>query len=537
MNDSVQEHSHESQASTAEQQSPSLESPREADAPAASESNAEGLSDSQRSASPSQRIRIGSQRESAHPRVTPAPLTGTPAKSESANAVSSSKPHAEDSTEEMEESLPPGRLAAQLSSEMQAPQGRVPIPNLRRELSPDLQRELEEALSGQSVDDLLGSADLGAASGELAPETRVQGRVVAVHQDNVFVDVGQPVQGVVPLRQFSEPPAVGNMLEVMVSRFDGEEGLYELTLPGGAIDIGDWSQVAEGMVVEARVTGSNKGGLECEVNQLRGFIPASQASLYRVEDLSTLFGERLNCVITEAKPEKRNLVLSHRAYLERERESVRQQLLSELAPGQVREGTVRNIQQFGAFVDLGGVDGLVHVSEVSWKRVLNPSEVLEVGQRVKVRIKKIDPETGKISLGMKELSESPWDNITTKYPAKSNVIGTVSKIMDFGAFVELEPGVEGLVHISELDYKRVFRVSDVVQVGQEIETQVLSVDPTNRRISLSMKALKARAVAEGRPEEEEPEMAQPAAPRKQSNMALKGGRDATAGGERFGLKW
>jgi small subunit ribosomal protein S1 len=477
------------------------------------------------------RIKIGSQRETAHPRVTPRPTTPAPPVQASTPSAKTAVPRP------LEDDEPaPGRLAARVTSELEPTRGKVPIPNLRRELSPDLQRELDEALGGQSLDDLLVGSEAAIPAGELAPETRVQGRIVAVHQDNVFVDVGQPSQGVVPLRQFAEPPAVGSTLEVMVSRYNGEEGLYELTLPGGAVDIGDWSQVADGMIVEARVTGSNKGGLECEVNQLRGFIPASQVSLYRVEDLATLVGEKLRCVVTEAKPEKRNLVLSHRAYLEREREASRKQLLSELAPGQVREGTVRNLQAFGAFVDLGGVDGLIHVSEVSWQRVQHPSEVLHVGQPVKVRIKKIDPETGKISLGMKELSESPWDNITSKYPAKSNVTGKVSKIMEFGAFVELEPGVEGLVHISELDHKRVFRVSDVVQVGQQVDVQVLSVDAANRRISLSMKALKARTVPD-RPVEEEPEVEAPPPPKKQPKVALKGGRGSTSGGERFGLKW
>jgi small subunit ribosomal protein S1 len=309
-----------------------------------------------------------------------------------------------------------------------------------------------------------------------------------------------------------------------------------LSLPGGAIEIADWSLVAEGMVVEARVTAANKGGLECEVNKIRGFIPASQASLYRLENLETLIGEKLNCIVSEANPDKRNLVLSRRDFLEREREASRRELLATLAPGQVREGTVRNIQPFGAFVDLGGVDGLVHVSEVSWQRVKDPSEVLQVGQAVKVKIRKIDPETGKISLGMKELSESPWDNISSKYPSKSNVTGTVSKIMEFGAFVELEPGVDGLVHISELDHKRVFRVTDVVSVGQEIEAQVLSVDAANRRISLSIKALKARPQAEKKPE---PELEEPVEPLKlpKRNVPLKGGRDSGSGGERFGLKW
>lgn len=472
------------------------------------------------------RIKIGSQRD-VHPAAAPPapPLV---------EGETQHGPAAEEPSSPVPAPEPTSRLAEKVSSDLRRAE-KVPVPSIRRDLSPDLQVELELAMGGSSMDDLI-SSEKASPPAELAPETRLRGRIVKLHRDNVFVELGQPIQGVLPLRQFMEEPQVGAELEVMVARYDGEEGLYELTLPGGAIEIADWSQVAEGMVVEARVTAANKGGLECEVNKIRGFIPASQASLYRVENLETLIGEKLNCIVSEANPDKRNLVLSRRDFLEREREASRQELLATLAPGQVREGTVRNIQPFGAFVDLGGVDGLVHVSEVSWQRVKDPSEVLQVGQAVKVKIRKIDPETGKISLGMKELSESPWDNISSKYPSKSNVTGTVSKIMEFGAFVELEPGVDGLVHISELDHKRVFRVTDVVSVGQEIEAQVLSVDAANRRISLSIKALKARPQGEKKPE---PEIEEPAEPLKlpKRNLPLKGGRDSGSGGERFGLKW
>ncbi len=493
------------------------------------------------------RIKIGSQRDSTRPRVTPAPLQGSlpstlqaERSTSASDATSEAQPVAPPAAEEPDHASPvesnrPSRLAAQVSSELESRRERVEVPSLRRDLSPDLQDELDAAMGGQSVDALLDSTDKAAPLIELAAEARVRGRVVSIHHDNIFVDLGQPVQGVVSLRQFAEPPEIGAEVEVMVIRFDGEEGLYELTLPGGAVDVGDWSQVSEGMVVEARVTAVNKGGVECEVNQLRGFIPASQVSLYRVEDLSSLIGEKFLCVVNEVKIEKRNLVLSRRAYLERERESSRQQLLAELAPGQIREGVVHNLQPFGAFVDLGGIDGLVHVSEISWQRVNHPNEVLTIGQTVKVRVKKVDPESGKISLGMKELSESPWDHVATQYPAKSSVTGVVTKIMEFGAFVELEPGVEGLIHISELDHKRVFRATDVVQVDQEVTAQILSVDVPNRRISLSLKALKARAMPT--PQREETEETTTPAAKRPVDPSLKGGRGSTSGGERFGLKW
>jgi small subunit ribosomal protein S1 len=416
----------------------------------------------------------------------------------------------------------------------------VDVPNLRRGLTPEQQAEFDEALAGIEVESLMGAPATTSRAGELAPDTKLTGRIVGIHRDSIFVDVGRQHQGIVPLRQFAEPPAVGAELEVVVTRFDADEGLYTLTVPGGSVSVGDWSQVSEGLVVDARITGHNKGGLECEVSQLRGFIPASQVALYRVEDFSQFVGEKWECVVTEAKPEKRNLVLSRRAYLEREKEASREQLLAELAPGQTREGVVRSLQPFGAFVDLGGVDGLIHVSQISWTRVNHPNEVLELGQHVQVRILKIDPDTHKIALGLKDLQDNPWNHASSKFPTRTTVHGRVTKLMEFGAFVEIEPGIEGLVHISELDHKRVFRVSDVLQVGQEVDAQILSVDVESRRISLSIKALKAMAapVKAAEPEVEVPaETPAQRAAREKAYAKLKGGRAKSSGGEKFGLKW
>src|SRR4029079_15539835 len=283
------------------------------------------------------------------------------------------------------------------------------------------------------------------------------------------------------------------VLDLVVGRFNAAEGLYEMVLPGGAVDVGDWSEVAEGMTVEARVTGHNKGGLECDVSKLRGFIPASQISMYRVEDLAQFVDQKFACVITEANPEKRNLVLSRRAVLEREKAEAKENLLASLEVGQVREGVVRSLQSFGAFVDLGGIDGLVHISQLSWDRVKHADEVLQLGQTIKVKIQKIDPDAGKIGLAFRDLSENPWANVARDFPTRARVQGTVSRLMEFGAFVRLAPGVEGLVHISELSHKRVFRVSDMLTEGQDVEVIVLAVDPEQQRISLSLKALEARA--------------------------------------------
>lgn len=413
---------------------------------------------------------------------------------------------------------------------------KVAVPNIRERLPVELELEVEEALGGMSLDEVIEPSAAAAAVGELTPESRHRGRIASIHRDNVFVDLGGRNQGVLSLRQFPVAPEIGTIVDVMVARFDQEEGLYQLALPGAAIDVADWSDLSTGMVVEAKITGHNKGGLECEVNHIRGFIPAGQVSLFRVEDFSQFVGESMTCVVTEANPERRNLVLSRRAVLEREKAEAKTKLMSELAEGQVREGVVRSLQDYGAFIDLGGVDGLLHVSQLSWQRVKHPSEVLQVGQPIKVKIRKIDVESGKISLAFRDLSENPWTTAPQKYFATSAHEGTVSKIMDFGAFVELEPGVEGLVHISELSHGRVFRVRDIVTEGQQVEVKVLSIDPENQRISLSMKALQAKPEAKKAEKAIEEDLPSPPPLPKQKGP-LKGGLGRAGGGEKFGLKW
>jgi small subunit ribosomal protein S1 len=414
-----------------------------------------------------------------------------------------------------------------------------PPPNIRDRLSPELEQEYEAALGGMSLDSLLESES--AATAELEPETRVTGLVSTIHRDDVFIDLGGARQGIVSLRQFegAPPPAPGSPIELLVVRFNAEEGLYELSRPTAAVDVGNWEDVAEGQIVEVTVTGSNKGGLECQVAGIRGFIPLGQVSIYRVEQPEDYVGQRLACVVTEASRQRRNLVLSHRAVMERERSEQREKLLEELAPGQIREGVVRSLKDFGAFVDLGGVDGLIHVSQLSWDRVNHPSEVLEVGQKVKVRIDKLDKETGKLSLSYREAGENPWSKVATKYYVGARVTGVVSRIMDFGAFVKLEPGVEGLIHISELAHGRVFRVGDIVSEGQEVEVKVLSVDAEKQRISLSLKALLSKPEKAEKKVDDEDLPLPPGAPKppKKKQMPLKGGIGGPSGGEKFGLNW
>ena len=255
------------------------------------------------------------------------------------------------------------------------------------------------------------------------------------------------------------------------------------------MEVQDWGDLTEGMLVDARVTGHNTGGLECEVNHMRGFIPVSQIALYRVEDLRSSSSEKFTCLVTEANPERRNLVLSRRAVLEREKEEARQQLLESLRPGQVHEGVVRKILDFGAFVDMAASTGCCTSASSPGAVVEHPSEVLSEGQTIKVKIDKIDPENrARSASAIATCSKTPGPTRPSEYPANSVVRGTVTKLMEFGAFVELEPGVEGLIHISELSHKRVWRASDVVHKGDQVEVLVLSVDTDTQRISLSMKA-------------------------------------------------
>ncbi|HEY2827938.1 MAG TPA: S1 RNA-binding domain-containing protein, partial [Pirellulales bacterium] len=271
---------------------------------------------------------------------------------------------------------------------------KVERPNIRAELSPELEAELEAALGDQSMDELIAAetgGDAGAAGEPLEVESRHTAQVARIFRDNVFVDLSGRNQGVLTLHILAQEPQVGDALEVVVTRFNADDGLYEVAPIGASVQVGDWTDIAEGITVEARVTGHNKGGLECEVNKIRGFIPAGQISIYRVENFEEFVGQSWACVVIEANQERRNLVLSRRAVLEREQAEAKEQLLTQLKVGDVREGVVRNIRDFGAFVDLGGIDGMVHVSQMSWDRVKHPSEVLTVGQKVQVKIQKIDP--------------------------------------------------------------------------------------------------------------------------------------------------
>jgi small subunit ribosomal protein S1 len=413
----------------------------------------------------------------------------------------------------------------------------VPVPN-RWQKSAEVEAEVEAALGGMSLNKIV-EGDIKTNAERLENESRHRAQVVELHGDDVFFALGGKNQGVASVRSFKEPPNPGEMVDVIVTGYSSEDDLYLLTIPGGALVAGDWSDIAEGSLVEARVTGANTGGLECQVNNIRAFIPVSQISTYRVENTADFVGEKFVCVVTEANARRGNLVLSRRAVLEREKEESKKALLAELQPGQMREGTIRKIHDFGAFVDLGGVDGLIHVSQLAWERVKHPSEVVQEGQKVRVRVEKIDEATGKISLSLKNPEEHPWTNIEQRFPVGTTVKGPVSRIAQFGAFVKLAPGVEGLIHISELAHHKVYKVENVVKEGQEVECKVLDIDAEAQRMSLSLKAAIAKPEKEpgGKPAEaevEEPprELAVP-----KRGGPLKGGIGRKTGGEQFGLRW
>ena len=412
----------------------------------------------------------------------------------------------------------------------------IPI-NSSAGLSDDIDAEIEAALGDISMDDVVSVTET--AKQEIEPGTRVKAPITKIHEDNVFVKLEGQFEGVATLHHFKEAPNEGDMVELIVRSVSNEDGLYELAVPGAAIGASDWEDLNEGDVVEATVTGSNTGGLEASIGALRGFIPASQISRFRVEDFTPYVGKKLTCVAVEVKPEKRRLVLSHRAILDRENEEKRVELMKTLEAGQIREGVVTKLMDFGAFCDLGGVEGLIHISKLSWSRIKHPSEAVKEGEGVRVKVESIDTESNRISLSLRDTMDHPWEKVGDDYSVDEIVKGKVTRIADFGAFVQLMPGVEGLVHISELSYKRVAKVSSVISEGQDLEVKILSIDKDSQKISLSHKACLTPPPkkVDGKTVVEEPDAPARDLAVPERAEPLKGGNDRKSGGESIGLKW
>jgi len=380
---------------------------------------------------------------------------------------------------------------------------------LRRLIDEDLGDELEQAMAGVSLESAASAFEsvptakpVSQPSGgrQKTKEEKKSYRVIDVRGGDVFVDLGGKTEGVISGLQFHEGlPNAGDFIEAIPERRQSGD-IVRLRRPGEA-ESADWGSLTVGMIVDAQVKKVNKGGLEVTVNGIRAFMPAGQASADYMQDLGLLVGQTLRSEVTKVDVEGRDLVVNRKAVQMREREEKAQQTLATLQEGQVREGVVKRLQDFGAFIDIGGVDGLLPVSQMAWSRVKHPGDILQVGQEVKVQVVSFDRETRKISLGLKQLLASPWGDAAAKYPSGKVVSGVVTRVTDFGAFVELEPGIEGLVHISELSPNRVRRAADVVKPGEHVEVKVLNFDSDQKRIGLSIK----QAVAP--PPEPEPEPA------------------------------
>lgn len=422
----------------------------------------------------------------------------------------------------------------------------IEIPNKRDvSLDSEMEREIAEALASGEIPGAIATptasvtnADTGATEPvdeeNLEPGTRLKGKVQAVAGENVILDVGMRSSGCVQTKQFEgKLPEVGAVLDVVVDSYSAAEGLILCSLPKATRAVSGWNEVQVGQIVDCVVTKTNKGGLEVTVNSLRAFLPAGQVDYGFIANLESYVGQKLRVKVTEVNPAKKNLVVSRRQFLEIERGEKRDEMWKTVAVGQTHAGVVKTIKEYGAFIDLGGLDGLLHVGEISWQRINHPSDLLKEGQQVEVQIVAIDREKNKISLGMRQLTKNPWSDIEARYPVNSEVTGTVTRTSDFGAFVQLEEGIEGLIHISELEYRRVHRVTDVVKEGQEVRTKVLSVDLPKRRIALSLKALQARP--EAAPKKEDVDLAPGgAAPYERKRKGpLKGG--TTSGGSGAGL--
>jgi ribosomal protein S1 len=406
-------------------------------------------------------------------------------------------------------------------------------PRTKVELGEDTEREIEEALKQLEGEDLLQPVPRSKLPArqvdDKAPkDNRKRGRVVAIQGTDIIVDMGGKSEGIVAVDQFPEGvPAVGSAVDVLIERYDANEGVLILRRPGAAQEA-DWSSIAEGMIVEGRVKAANKGGLELDLSGIRAFMPASQIDLVRVPDLEVMVGQTLRCQVTEVKRSEKNVLLSRRAILEAEREVMREQTWASLSEGQVRTGTVRTVKDFGAFIDLGGIDGLLPVREMSWAHVKDANDVVRPGQQVQVKVLKIDRDTRKLTLGLKQLQPSPWDTFEQRCPVGTTLPGKVTKLMEFGAFVELEPGIEGLIHISELAHQRVRRVRDVVQEDQTIDVKILKIDREQKRIALSLKATQVKPEDVVPPEEPEVEEAPPP-PKPPPKVPLKGGLGGKSG--------
>ncbi len=346
-------------------------------------------------------------------------------------------------------------------------------------------------------DDFAALLDESLGRGDFAEGTVVTGRVAAIEKDFAIIDVGLKTEGRIPVKEFGVDDAgkatlkVGDSVEVFLERVENAMGEAVISREKARREEA-WTRLegvyAKNEPVMGSIVGRVKGGFTVDLGGASAFLPGSQVDIRPVRDVGPLMGREQPFAILKMDRPRGNIVVSRRAILEEARAEQRTELVSQLQEGEVREGVVKNITDYGAFVDLGGIDGLLHVTDMSWKRVSHPSQVLAVGDTVKVQIVKINPETQRISLGMKQLQSDPWDGVEAKYPVGAKFKGRITNITDYGAFVELEPGVEGLVHVSEMSWtKKNVHPGKIVSTSQEVEVVVLDVDASKRRVSLGLK--------------------------------------------------
>ncbi|HOA73842.1 MAG TPA: S1 RNA-binding domain-containing protein [Phycisphaerae bacterium] len=355
--------------------------------------------------------------------------------------------------------------------------------------------QTDPASSGQDIttDQVVAAEEATAPAAPPAPRPVVTtGKVQRVTASEILIEVEGGKQGAVPIEEFlGQPlPRPGDEVGVIIVRDETETGGGLVLSKRQADEASFWDSVKPGDIIEGVVTGMNKGGLDIDIGGARAFLPASQVDVRRIKDISVLIGEHVRCVVTQVDPTTRDLIVSRRKVIDKERREKRAEALNALVEGELRKGTVSSITEFGAFVDVGGVEGLLHVTDMTWGRVRNPNELVQPGQELEVRVLKVDRNTGKVSLGLKQAKPDPWADVETKYPAGSRVKGRILRFADFGAFVELEDGVEALLPISEMSWsKRINHPSEVLELGREIETVVLRADASKRRISLGLKQM------------------------------------------------
>ncbi|MEJ0064627.1 MAG: 30S ribosomal protein S1 [Caulobacteraceae bacterium] len=346
-------------------------------------------------------------------------------------------------------------------------------------------------------DDFAALLDESLGRGDFQEGTVVKGIVAAIEKDFAIIDVGLKTEGRIPVKEFGVDDdgkatlKVGDTVEVFLERVENALGEAVISREKARREEA-WTRLegvyAKNEPVMGSIVGRVKGGFTVDLGGASAFLPGSQVDIRPVRDVGPLMGREQPFAILKMDRPRGNIVVSRRAILEEARAEQRTELVSQLTEGEVREGVVKNITDYGAFVDLGGIDGLLHVTDMSWKRVSHPSQVLAVGDTVKVQIVKINPDTQRISLGMKQLQSDPWDGVEAKYPVGAKFKGRITNITDYGAFVELEAGVEGLVHVSEMSWtKKNVHPGKIVSTSQEVEVVVLDVDASKRRVSLGLK--------------------------------------------------